>query len=234
MVDYRKYERVLLVIAFLLMLVVLYMVGTNVASCEGVAHAAPPSTSRWTLEPAAPAEVTAPKIEAAILWQTRNVPAHPVRRKPQWRGELVGFISTEAEKKDLPWALTTAVIYKESSFRPDAKGDYDENGKPQSIGLMQVGRGVQAKCRKAGLDLTDPHDQIRCGTWWFNSCWNRCKGNLEHAMAYYASGRVCRPDSKHLRDVVAARFRKAVKYQEVAAGVDQLIAQGPQAPQEGR
>lgn len=215
MVDKRQIEKVLSVVAVMLLVAAIYLLWWNGANCVSPAHANPP----LQLEPAAAAEETRPKIDAVIMWQTRNVPKHPVRRKAEWRAELVDHIATEAEKKGLPWALTTAVVYRESSFRPNAKGDYDEDGNPQSIGLMQVGRGVQAKCKRAGLDLTVPEDQVKCGTWWLRHCWQEvCKGNLQYGMAYYASGRVCRPDSRHLKSVVKDRFNLARKYQRVANG----------------
>ena len=155
------------------------------------------------------------QIERALIWiVTEYQPnkRHPIARRPKWRRELAGYIDLESERRALPWPLVTAIIFRESSMRPSAKGDIGE------VGLMQVADDLKRICKAQGLDLLKPHDQIKCGTWWLADRRDHC-GDLKGAFAYYASGRVCKPDTNHLKDVVRDRFKLAERLEkESAAG----------------
>ena len=93
-------------------------------------------------------------------------------------------------------------MHRESSMRPNAKGDLGE------VGLMQVGDDVKRLCKARGLNLLEPEDQIACGTWWLSECRERC-GSLRGGFTFYATGRVCKPDTEHVKDVVFDRFNLA-------------------------
>lgn len=208
--DYRQLEKVLTVVAVLMLLAFVWTLWVHGSSCVGEAHAEPLAGSQVDAEPN-----TAAKVNQAMLWVVQVLSpnrGNPVARKPLWRKELARFIAEEAKAQDLPWELVTSIVYRESSFRPKAKGDIDAEGNYRSIGLMQVGLGVQAQCRRRGLDLTDPHDQIKCGTWHLRDVAdNKCDGDLKCAFSWYASGRTGKPDTKHLKSVVRDRFRLAKK-----------------------
>jgi len=204
-VNRRELEKVLTAVAVALMAIIAYLVLVNNAQCVPAAAAA----DERPLEVLPPAD-SAPRVEAAIWWQARIAPRHPVRRRPAWRRELSGYIAEGAAVNHLPWALVTAIAYREGSFRPDQKGDLGE------WGMMQVADGVKRRCKAQGFDLMTPQGQIQCGTWWLADRRDHCGGNLQHGFAAYASGRVCRPDTEHLASVVWDRFNLARKYQEVA------------------
>jgi hypothetical protein len=215
--NWKKYEKPLSAIAVLLMALVAYLLYLNGARCMNEAHADPLAGSQVDADPD-----VATRVNRAMLWVVQVLSpnaGNPVARKPLWRKDLAGYIAEESAAQDLPWDLVTAIVYRESSFRHGAKGDPDAEGNPRSHGLMQVGIGVRAKCRARGLDLEVPHDQVKCGTWWLREATDAiCGGDLRGGMAFYASGKTCRPRKKHLKSVVHDRFNLARKLRRATEG----------------
>ena len=56
------------------------------------------------------------------------------------------------------WPTVIEIARCESSFRPDALGDYDEDGEPRAIGLMQVREDYHP--RLLGFDLRNGNDNL--------------------------------------------------------------------------
>lgn len=136
------------------------------------------------------------RVETAITYLVRNTPAHPVAKRPEWRAELAGLLEESANANQIPVLLWVAIVYRESSFRPNSKGLLGE------VGLTQI-HGTAAR----GCDLSKPAGQLECGARWLARCRDRC-GDLERGFALYASGRTCRPARRsRLKQVVSNRFR---------------------------
>lgn len=136
------------------------------------------------------------RVEAAIERLVRVAPRRRIARSPEMRRELARHIAETAEAHDLPPLLWTAIVYRESSFRIAARGELGE------VGLVQIhGRAAE------GCDLETSRGQLECGASWLARCRDICGGRLDHGFALYASGRVCRPDTSHLRGVVRDRWR---------------------------
>jgi hypothetical protein len=213
MVNYHRLKRVLMSVAIALLCAVSYLLWVNGARCMNDAHASPameelpsfPKSDNWK-DVESDLSQTVDKVEKAILWKTKTHKRHKCRRDPEYRRALAEYIAEASAFYDLPWNLMTAIIFKESSFLPTVQGKLGEKG------LTQVhGRAAM------GCDLKTPRGQVLCGARWLRHCTDYyCKGNMRYGLAKYASGRVCKPDTKTLRDVVKARYRLAEKMRQVA------------------
>jgi hypothetical protein len=204
--KFYKVKRVLVAVIMLLLSVLIYLLWINDSGCAKLAHADPPPEAART--PITVDAEVVERVERAMLWITTVKSPNPrnsVRRKPQWRKELATYIVQESQRRDLPWSLVTVMVFKESSFNHKAVGDLGE------LGLMQIlNDDVKRQCKKFGWDLKTPDGQIKCGTWHLEWCWKvKCKGDIRHGVTFYATGRTCRPDTVHLKDVVRSRFRLA-------------------------
>jgi membrane-bound lytic murein transglycosylase MltF len=112
-----------------------------------------------------------------------------------YRGRLTGAISAAAEKHNLPPLLIVAVVYRESSFKTEAKGFAKGE-----MGLMQVhGRAA------AGCELETVEGQIDCGASWLNQCREKCT-TVSGALTAYATGR-CKAKTKRVERLVKSRIR---------------------------
>jgi hypothetical protein len=135
------------------------------------------------------------RVEKAIVHLCRDNASHPASRLPYWRRDLAEAISETAETHDIPPLLITAIAFRESSLRTQVIGERGERG------LLQVhGRAAM------GCDLETAAGQLDCGASWLRHCVDIC-GSLDGGYSLYASGRTCTPDTRHLRSVVADRWR---------------------------
>lgn len=151
-----------------------------------------------------PGAAEALRVETAIEHLTRGNAAHPLTRLPKRRIEMARLIASAAEAHQIPALLLTAIAFRESSLRTRVTGDLGERG------LLQV-HGIAAE----GCDLETAEGQLDCGARWLRRCADRC-GSLDGGFALYASGRTCKPDTKHLRSVVADRWRLWANLEKIA------------------
>jgi len=131
-------------------------------------------------------------VDGAILSLvdgTRNPMVDDTKRK-----SMAADIVAAGVKHDVPILLITAIIYKESSFKTDAKGSLGE------VGLMQV-HGVARR----GCDTNSQYGQIDCGASWLAVGKAKC-GTVRGAITAYATGR-CKPGSVRVVRIVNARVR---------------------------
>jgi soluble lytic murein transglycosylase len=103
-----------------------------------------------------------------------------------------GLIKNAAEKYSLDFNLVKSLIYEESWFDPDARGEDGE------IGLMQVTVGVEreytlgrARGGKAHIKLFEPSDNLEVGCWYLRQSLDRFKSFVDPvplALARYNAG----------------------------------------------
>lgn len=145
-------------------------------------------------------------VEIAVDHLTKIAPRHPLQRHPDRLRDLADHISEAAIKHQIPPLFFCALVYRESSFHTTARGDLGE------IGLVQIhGRAAD------GCDLTTAEGQLDCGASWLARCVERC-GSLAGGFSLYASGRTCRPDTDHLRRVVADRMHLWQRLERITDG----------------
>jgi len=99
------------------------------------------------------------------------------------------IVRREAAQSHLEPALVAAVIRVESSYRPTVVSSRG------AVGLMQLmpttARWIRQESRTSGvprLDLTDPEQNIRLGSWYLSYLLGRYNHNLVLALAAYNSG----------------------------------------------
>lgn len=124
-----------------------------------------------------------PPVSAAIAMLCADTPRHPMLRHPEQRRELADMIHAESRAHDLPALLVTAIVYRESSFLPDAMGSLGE------IGLMQA---MPRWYRRYKADRKTPHGQIRAGCALLRYCIDKCRGDIEGGLGLYVSGKGCK------------------------------------------
>jgi hypothetical protein len=139
-------------------------------------------------------ESTTETISKAIWSIVKTSPKNPVF-KTQPRAELAGWIAEASGRHGIPGLLVTAIVYRESSFRPGAVGS--ARGE---VGLMQV-HGAAAR----GCELDTGRGQIDCGTKWLAACKQKC-GSVERSLTAYAIGK-CETDSKRVKGIVNSRIK---------------------------
>lgn len=79
------------------------------------------------------------------------------------------------DRYDVPLRLISAIIQVESSWNPQAKGDYI-GGQPTSFGLFQLHRGGQAPADRSDEELRDPVLNTRYAMPSIASAWDQHKG----------------------------------------------------------
>ena len=134
-------------------------------------------------------------IQAAIHRLTKTNPQNPMQKNPKLLVRMSNAIATTADTYSIPPMILVTIIYKESSFRSDAKGKARSE-----IGLMQV-HGRAAK----GCDLSTVEGQIDCGAAWFRYCYDLC-GSYEGAFTAYAVGE-CTTENDRVKWKIGSRIR---------------------------
>lgn len=146
---------------------------------------------------------------AMIRYWIRLAPRHPMANHAR-QARFARLQVAATEKHGTPLSLTMAIMFRESSCRPGAKGTRGE------IGLMQVHPWTWATyCR--GLDPKDPGDQVQCGHTVLREGFDRC-GSWRGALTWYASKYdICKAKPRsNLAGVVRDRFKLAAELETVA------------------
>ena len=120
-------------------------------------------------------------IAAAIKWLLRSNPRHQLMTDSRALEEMVMDIQSASDEYGQNPFLITAMTFKESTFRPRARGKRGE------VGLIQVGYHVQEECEADDFDLDLAIDQLRCGARHLKSQTKRCRG-LWGGLVSYATG----------------------------------------------
>lgn len=154
-----------------------------------------------------------------LLFRDGAIPKKDKRR--DLVDEITAAIDKHAEHYGIDQAIVAAVIYAESGFFHNIPGKSN-----QEVGLMQVHGRAFRLCKIAGLDLSEPDDQIACGTRWLRKVTEWCgqglvadkekcvasKGENTRAcaggMAAYLTGSCARP-TKRVAWKVQRRLRLA-------------------------
>lgn len=88
---------------------------------------------------------------------------------------------------DVPKDLIAAIIDVESDWKIDAKGDHDENGNPQSFGLMQL--HLEGAGHGYSIDLLlNPAFNVFIGTKYLKWCMDMHPHNIKLAISSYNQG----------------------------------------------
>jgi len=137
------------------------------------------------------------EVSSAVLWLTRSMPNHVIRKDSNTRERLVSAIVSSAAQYAIPPLLLTAIIYRESSFRPGIVAD----SKLKEAGLTQVhGRAAR------GCDLESIEGQVACGASWLREKTNVC-GSLEGGLVAYGTAGQCKSSSPQVGIYVRRRMR---------------------------
>ncbi|MCP4677738.1 MAG: lytic transglycosylase domain-containing protein [Deltaproteobacteria bacterium] len=120
-------------------------------------------------------------VEDAIWWLLRETPGRLRRERVAQKAIAAALVAAGDEYNVSPYLLLS-IAYRESSLRVSATGKLGERG------LMQIMSPLRHGCR---LDDT-PISHARCGAKILRHCLNYC-GDPWGAVAYYGSGRTCKP-----------------------------------------
>jgi hypothetical protein len=140
--------------------------------------------------------LTAPNIhadKAAEAIKYTVTPNHKINLFPysggkaykdlQYRLELSEAFKKASLHFDLPIGILITIGYRESVFRPHLKGSRGE------LGIMQVGKQGQHKCKKYCSEVDTVDGGIMCGACWLDMGRKWCKGDLIKGIRAYISGK---------------------------------------------
>ena len=104
-------------------------------------------------------------------------------KDPRYRLELSEAFEKASLHFDLPIGILITIGYRESVFRPHLKGSRGE------LGIMQVGKQGQRKCKEYCSEVDTVDGGIMCGACWLNVGRTWCKGDLIKGIRAYLSGK---------------------------------------------
>jgi len=156
--------------------------------------------------------VTAEHVDRAIVHLlTKGLPSHKIdphpnhrlMKQPELRKELSLAINEHADTYKVPEMFLVAVAFREGSFKNDAEGLLKERS------TFQIGKGLAKKC-----DLSTYDGAAKCAARHLREEVSRC-GSLRGSFMWYATGRTCKPDHKHLKWMDRDRWGIASKLQRI-------------------
>lgn len=119
--------------------------------------------------------------------EAARVRAFGVREGRRASYPYAGLIRRIASEHGLPASLIAGVIQIESAFDPNCVSPVG------AVGLMQVmpatARGLRRKLGVRHIDLYDPEQNIRVGTYFLKALLREFGGDLAMALSYYNAGR---------------------------------------------
>jgi len=128
---------------------------------------------------------------------------HRLIRKPKLRAELSQAIDKYGDVYDVPKMFLVAMAFREGSFKNDTEGLLGEKS------TFQVGKGLAKKCNLSTYD-----GATKCAARHLREEVSRC-GSLRGSFMWYATGRTCKPDHKHLKWMDWDRWGIASKLQRI-------------------
>jgi hypothetical protein len=135
---------------------------------------------------------TVDQISDALISLVQPYNDHPVVTDPAYRMEIARAIYDAARSSGVPSLFLAALFFRESSFRK-AVVEGRRQGSRHERGLGQVNGVAHWWCTQKGYDLHTIAGQAMCSAGWLARCRASCDGTLEQGLAFYSTGRSCKP-----------------------------------------
>lgn len=144
-------------------------------------------------------DVDTGNVAAAILHLVREWPQHPLHTDHSTLDQLATDIVVAGRRWGVDPYLLATLAYRESSFRPRARGKLGE------FGLVQMHGPPLRRCRTAGVLLDTQQGQLYCGARYLAELVESC-GSLRGGLTAYACGRCSVDEGTQVYQIVTGRL----------------------------